>query len=78
MTPEDFNKRLGKVISQRDFLMNMGIIQRANLLSKKMKFREQTNLYLRLKRLLSQNLMGQLFKVILAYKNKRNNFFGFN
>ncbi len=70
--------KVKKVISQRDFLMNMGIIQRANLLSKKMKFREQTNLYLRLKRLLSQNLMGQLFKVILAYKNKRNNFFGFN
>ena len=31
------------------------------------------NIYLRLKRLLSPKLMGSLFKVVLAYKNKSNN-----
>ena len=36
-----------------------------------MKFREQSNLYLRLKRLLSPQYMGDLFKVILAYKFKK-------
>ena len=31
----------------------MGIIERAEIISKKMKFRDQSNMYLRLKRLLS-------------------------
>ena len=48
------------------------------LISKKRGFMDQTNIYLRLKRLLSANLMGELFKVILAYKSKSNKFFGFN
>ena len=65
-------------ITQKDFLTNMGILQRAEILTKKMNFRDQSNLYLRLKRLLSPNLMGELFKVILAYKFKNDNFFGFN
>ena len=67
-----------KVLSQQKFLKNMGIIDRAEIISKKMKFRDQTNTYLRLKRLLSPKLMGELFKVILAYKAKSNKFFGFN
>ena len=56
----------------------MGIIERANKISKNMKFRDQTNLYLRLKRLLSPRLMGGLFKVILAYNSKQNNYYGFH
>ena len=42
-----------------------------------MKFTEQTDLYLRLQRLLSPKYMGNLFKVILAYNFKDNNFTGF-
>ena len=30
-----------------------------------------------LKRLLDKELMGELFKVIFAYKSKENNFLGF-
>jgi SAM-dependent MidA family methyltransferase len=56
----------------------MGIIERAEAISKKIKFRDQSNMYLRLKRLLSPKLMGELFKVALAYKFKSNKFFGFN
>ena len=55
----------------------MGIIERANNLSEPMTFKEQSNLYLRLKRLLDPNMMGNLFKVIFAYKHKNNNFIGF-
>jgi NADH dehydrogenase [ubiquinone] 1 alpha subcomplex assembly factor 7 len=69
--------KVKKIISQQKFLKNMGIIERANILSKKMKFREQSNMYLRLKRLLSPNSMGELFKVTLAYKSKSSKFFGF-
>ena len=42
-----------------------------------MKFTEQTDLYLRIKRLLSPRYMGDLFKVILAYKLDKNKFAGF-
>ena len=69
--------KVKKIVSQKDFLKNMGIIERAEIISKKMKFTDQTNLYLRLKRLMSPRLMGEIFKVFLAYKIKNNNFEGF-
>ena len=72
------NLKVKKIISQRDFLKNMGILDRANLLSKKMKFSDQADLYHRLKRLLSSKGMGNLFKVILAYKHFKSNYYGFN
>ena len=55
----------------------MGIKKRAEILSKKMKFSQQSNLYLRLKRLLSPKLMGNLFKVILACKYEKDSYLGF-
>ena len=42
-----------------------------------MKFTEKTDLYLRIQRLLSPRYMGELFKVILAYKFDNDNFAGF-
>ena len=70
--------KVKKVISQKEFLIKMGINTRAEIIAKKMKFRDQANLYLRLKRLLSPKLMGELFKVMLVYKSKNNNYNGFN
>ncbi len=72
------NLKVKNTITQKEFLKNMGILDRAELLAKKMKFSDQSNLYLRLKRLLSPGLMGELFKVILAYKFKNDDYFGFN
>ena len=65
------------VITQKKFLENLGILKRAEIIAKNMKFSDQSNLYLRLKRLLSPRSMGNLFKVILAYKFNNNNFAGF-
>jgi len=56
----------------------MGIIERAEIISQKIKFSDKSNIYLRLKRLLSPNLMGELFKVALAYKFKSTKFFGYD
>ena len=67
-----------KIVTQQEFLKSNGIIERAEILAKKMKFRDQSDLYLRLKRLLHPKLMGNLFKVALAYKCKNKNFNGFN
>ena len=64
------------IITQKQFLESMGILERARILARKMKFKEKSDLYLRIKRLLSPNIMGHLFKVILAYKYN-NNFIGF-
>ena len=43
-----------------------------------MRFIEQSDLYYRIKRLLGNNSMGNLFKVILGYKFNKDNFIGFN
>jgi cyclopropane-fatty-acyl-phospholipid synthase len=72
------NLKIKNVVTQKKFLENNGILQRAEILGNKMKFREQSNLYLRLKRLLNPRLMGDLFKVVLAYNFKDSNFSGFN
>ena len=71
------NLKVKKIVSQQTFLKNMGIIERAEMIGKKMKFSDQSNMYLRLKRLLSPRLMGELFKVSMAYKSKSSKFFGF-
>ncbi len=66
------------VVSQSFFLKRIGIVQRAEILSKKTDFRAKTDLYLRLKRLLDEKYMGSLFKVIFAQKNKRKFLLGLN
>ena len=71
------NLKIKNIITQKNFLESMGILERAKIIAKKMKFTEQTDLYLRLERLLSPKYMGNLFKVILAYNFKDNNFAGF-
>ena len=71
------NLKVKKIVTQKFFLERMGIIERANNLSQKMSFRDQSNLYLRLRRLLDKKLMGNLFKVIFTYKTEKDNFLGF-
>tara|TARA_Y100000590_G_scaffold11773_1_gene14399 strand:+ start:5062 stop:6126 length:1065 start_codon:yes stop_codon:yes gene_type:complete len=69
------NKRLKveKIISQSKFLQRMGIIERANILSKEMSFKSKADMYYRLRRLLHNDEMGNLFKVLFA-KNKKTKF----
>jgi SAM-dependent MidA family methyltransferase len=43
-----------------------------------MNFREKADLFFRIKRLIDPKIMGKLFKVIFAYKSKKENFVGFN
>ena len=71
------NLKVKKIVTQKFFLEKMWIIESANNLSKKLSFKEKSNLYLRLKRLLDIKLMGNLFKVIFTYKFKKDNFLGF-
>ena len=59
--------------TQREFLLKMGILERAEIISKNMPFSKKSDIYFRLKRLIDKNQMGTLFKVLFA-TNKKNNF----
>ena len=69
--------KVKKIVSQKFFLEKMGIIQRAKILEKKMTQKQEEYMSLTLMRLLHKDLMGGLFKVIFAFKSKKNNYLGF-
>jgi len=58
--------------TQKKFLSKLGILNRAEILSKNMSFNEKADIYFRVKRLIDENQMGHLFKVmfITNHKNK--------
>ncbi len=63
--------------TQKSFLIKMGIRQRAEIISKNLSFLKKTDIYYRMRRLIDDKQMGNLFKVMLI-KNKKNKFkFGF-
>ena len=64
--------------TQKYFLKNMGIMERAEIVSKNQNFLKKADIYYRIKRLIDEKQMGELFKVMLI-KNKKNKFnLGFN
>jgi cyclopropane-fatty-acyl-phospholipid synthase len=58
--------------TQKKFLTKLGILDRAEILSKNMPFSKKADIYFRIKRLIDTNQMGDLFKVmfITNLKNK--------
>jgi len=71
------NLKTNNIVTQEFFLKKMGIITRAKILSKKMNFQEKSEIYYRLQRLLNPRQMGELFKVIFAFKLKKKFSTGF-
>ncbi|MDA8832101.1 SAM-dependent methyltransferase [Candidatus Pelagibacter bacterium] len=63
--------------TQGEFLTKLGILERAEILSKKMLFSEKADIYFRIKRLIDKNQMGELFKVMLITANKNKFKLGF-
>tara|TARA_B100000989_G_scaffold220737_1_gene168516 strand:- start:2512 stop:3558 length:1047 start_codon:yes stop_codon:yes gene_type:complete len=74
-------KQLGGVkdilTTQRDFLMKMGIEKRAETISKNQNFSKKVDIYYRLKKLIDENQMGSVFKVMFIKKKKNNYKLGF-
>jgi cyclopropane-fatty-acyl-phospholipid synthase len=75
-----FNKKIKKLglfctltTTQRKFLTKLGILERAEILTKNMRFSDKVNTYYRIKRLINKNEMGNLFKVMFV-TNKKNKF----
>ena len=59
--------------TQKEFLIKMGILKRAEIISKDLNFSKKADIYYRLKALIDEKHMGDLFKVFLI-KNKKNKF----
>ncbi len=78
---EEFFKNRGmrveEIVTQSFFLKKMGILERAEIVSRNMTLKEKSDLYFRIQRLLNHNLMGELFKVIFAGKLKQKKILGF-
>ena len=70
-------KRLGThsslLTTQKKFLTKLGILDRAEILSKNMLFTEKADIYFRVKRLIDESQMGDLFKVMFI-TNHNNKF----
>ena len=66
-----------KIVSQKFFLERMGIIERAKILEKNMNKTQKKYMFTTLSRLLNKGSMGELFKVIFAYKSHNKKFLGF-
>ena len=71
------NLNVERVVNQNEFLQRLGIIKRANIISKKINFKAKANIFFRLKKLLHYDQMGNLFKVMLAKKKGEKFCLGF-
>ena len=56
------------VTNQKKFLTSMGIVQRAEIISENITFSKKSDLFYRIKRLIDEKQMGELFKVMLVKK----------
>ena len=62
-----------KTTTQKEFLMRLGILERAEIITKNMLFSKKTDIFYRLKKLIHKNFMGESFKVMFITK-KENKF----
>ena len=74
---KNYLKKLGGLRSdlttQKDFLIKLGIKERAEIISKNKSFSKKADVFYRLNRLIDEKQMGKLFKVMLI-QNKKNSF----
>ena len=72
-----YTEKLGglsnNLTTQKKFLIKMGIKERAEIISRNKNFSKKADIYYRLKRLVDEKQMGDLFKVMLI-KNQNNKF----
>ena len=70
---DKFSNLNSVITNQKKFLTSMGILQRAEIISQNIPFSKKTDLFYRIRRLIDEKQMGELFKVMLI-KNKKNKF----
>ncbi len=67
-----FNLKINGMTNQKSFLLNLGILKRAEIISKNLPFSKKADIYFRVKRLIDKNSMGEIFKVMLGTKKNVN------
>jgi NADH dehydrogenase [ubiquinone] 1 alpha subcomplex assembly factor 7 len=73
-----FGLKVNGITSQKKFLQELGILERAEIVSKNLPFSKKANIYFRVKKLIDEKEMGKLFKVMFI-SNKNIKFkTGFN
>ncbi len=79
---EKIVKKLGLKVNgityQKKFLQELGIVERAEIISKNLPFSKKVNIYFRVKKLIDENAMGKLFKVMFVSKKNVKFKIGFN
>ena len=73
MIARKFNLKVSDITTQGDFLKSLGILKRAEIVSKSLKFSEKADIYFRIDKLINKKYMGEVFKVMLL-TNKEINF----
>ena len=68
-----FNSVSSTITTQKKFLTKIGILKRAEIISKNILFSKKADIYFRVKRLIDKNQMGNLFKVMFI-KSKKDKF----
>ena len=67
-----FNLKVNGMTNQKNFLINLGILKRAEIISKNLPFSKKADIYFRVKRLIDKHSMGEIFKVVLGTKKNAN------
>ena len=65
------------ITTQGNFLTKLGILKRAEIISKNLQFSKKADIFYRIKRLIDAKYMGSLFKVLFVSKSKNNFNLGF-
>ena len=71
------NLKFSGLTTQGKFLKDLGIMHRAEIVSKNLAFNKKADIYYRIKKLTDKKLMGEIFKVMLLTNNKTNFNIGF-
>ena len=69
--------KTNKIVTQGFFLKRAGILERAEILSKNMTFKEKSDIYFRINRLINPKHMGELFKVLFTCNTDKKFTLGF-
>ena len=67
-----FNLKVSGMTNQKNFLINLGILKRAEIISKNLPFSKKADIYFRVKKLIDKYSMGEIFKVMLGTKKNVN------
>ena len=77
MIAKKLNLNISNITTQSNFLKSLGILKRAEIVSKSLKFSQKADIYYRIDKLINKKYMGDVFKVMLITNNEINFNLGF-